>query len=97
VIQDIPVILLTAKAMVSDRIKGYKAGADGYLPKPFRPEELLRMVDNLMKRQDRERRARLTGKLYNSEEHGDHALSETEIAETTRELREIRQLLQKAI
>ena len=51
----IPVILLTAKAMAKDRIEGYKAGANGYLPKPFRPEELLAMVDNLMRRQERER------------------------------------------
>ena len=48
---DIPVILLTAKAMISDRIMGYGAGANGYLPKPFRPEELLGMVDNLIRRQ----------------------------------------------
>ena len=52
--QQIPVVLLTAKAMVSDRIEGYRAGASGYLPKPFRPEELLSMIDNLMKKQERE-------------------------------------------
>lgn len=55
-VQQMPVILLTAKAMVSDRITGYRAGANGYLPKPFRPEELLGMVDNLMRKQERERR-----------------------------------------
>ena len=52
----IPVILLTAKAMVSDRIVGFKAGANNYLPKPFRPEELLGMVDSLLKKQERERK-----------------------------------------
>ena len=50
----IPVILLTAKAMVSDRIVGFKAGANNYLPKPFRPEELLGMVDSLLRKQERE-------------------------------------------
>ncbi len=54
-LEQIPVILLTAKAMASDRIEGYKAGANGYLPKPFRPEELLAMVDNMIRRQERER------------------------------------------
>ncbi|KAL3777059.1 hypothetical protein ACHAW5_006310 [Stephanodiscus triporus] len=49
-LRDVPVILLTARAMVSDRIVGYGSGADGYLPKPFRPEELLGMIDNLMRR-----------------------------------------------
>jgi len=52
----IPVILLTAKAMVSDRIVGFKAGANNYLPKPFRPEELLGMVDSLMRKQELERK-----------------------------------------
>ncbi|KAL3944898.1 MAG: hypothetical protein SGBAC_001043 [Bacillariaceae sp.] len=45
-----PVILLTAKAMTKDRIDGYKAGADVYLPKPFDPEELLSILDNLITR-----------------------------------------------
>jgi CheY-like chemotaxis protein len=57
-LNDIPVILLTAKAMISDRIIGYGAGADGYLPKPFRPEELLGMVDNLLRRQQRREQSR---------------------------------------
>ena len=55
-LRDVPVILLTARAMVSDRIVGYGAGADGYLPKPFRPEELVGMIDNLLRRREREGR-----------------------------------------
>jgi response regulator RpfG family c-di-GMP phosphodiesterase len=42
--------------MVSDRIVGFKAGANNYLPKPFRPEELLGMVDSLMRKQELERK-----------------------------------------
>ena len=52
----IPVILLTAKAMVSDRIVGFKAGANNYLPKPASEEELLGMVDSLLRKQERERK-----------------------------------------
>lgn len=49
----VPVVLLTAKGMTQDRIAGYKAGADFYLPKPFDPNELLAILDNsiLRKRQ----------------------------------------------
>ena len=46
----IPVILLTAKAMTKDRIDGYNAGADAYLPKPFDPDELVAIVDNRIAR-----------------------------------------------
>jgi signal transduction histidine kinase/ligand-binding sensor domain-containing protein/DNA-binding response OmpR family regulator len=45
----IPIILLTAKAAVGDRIQGLKYGADAYLVKPFDVEELLAQVDNLIK------------------------------------------------
>lgn len=55
-----PVILLTAKAMTKDRIDGYKAGADVYLPKPFDPEELLSILDNVIKR-----RKQMSGKNGN--------------------------------
>ena len=48
----VPVVLLTAKGMTSDRITGYKAGADVYLPKPFNPEELLSILDNVIERHD---------------------------------------------
>mmetsp|Transcript_3109 Transcript_3109/g.4148 ORF Transcript_3109/g.4148 Transcript_3109/m.4148 type:complete len:432 (-) Transcript_3109:1040-2335(-) len=46
----IPVVLLTAKSLTPDRIEGYRRGADVYLPKPFSPDELLSIVDNLIQR-----------------------------------------------
>ncbi len=48
--QGIPVIFLTARGMTSDRIQGYNAGCDAYLPKPFDPEELEAIVKNLLER-----------------------------------------------
>lgn len=49
-LERVPVILLTAKGMTQDRIAGYRAGADVYLPKPFIPEELLSIIDNVILR-----------------------------------------------
>lgn len=47
-ISDIPVILLTSKAEVSDKLDGLKKGADAFLAKPFNMEELHVLVDNLI-------------------------------------------------
>jgi DNA-binding NarL/FixJ family response regulator len=48
----IPVILLTAKSMSQDRIAGYNAGADAYIPKPFDPDELISIIDNAIRRHE---------------------------------------------
>jgi DNA-binding NarL/FixJ family response regulator len=48
--QALPVVFLTAKGMTGDRIQGYQAGVDAYLPKPFDPDELIAIVENLLTR-----------------------------------------------
>jgi DNA-binding NarL/FixJ family response regulator len=48
-----PVIFLTAKGMTTDRIAGFTAGADDYIPKPFDPEELVARLRNVVRRQER--------------------------------------------
>jgi len=43
-----PIILLTAKGEISDRIRGLELGADDYLGKPFEPKELLLRIKNIL-------------------------------------------------
>ena len=47
-LENLPVILLTAKGRVEDRVLGYNSGADAYLPKPFDPEELLSILNSII-------------------------------------------------
>ena len=52
-----PIILLTAKGEITDRIEGFEMGADDYLPKPFEPKELILRIKSILKRtQIRERK-----------------------------------------
>lgn len=50
--QRVPVLMLTAKSSVADKVSGLDAGADDYLTKPFDPEELLARVRALLRRGD---------------------------------------------
>ena len=45
-----PVLMLTARSELNDRVRGLDAGADYYLTKPFEPEELLACIRSLLRR-----------------------------------------------
>ena len=47
-----PIMMLTAKGQKNDRITGFNAGADDYLPKPFDPDELLSRVRAVLRRSE---------------------------------------------
>ena len=47
---DIPILMLTAKSQVVDRVVGLKLGADDYLAKPFDPAELLARIEAVLRR-----------------------------------------------
>lgn len=74
----LPVMFLTARGMTSDRIQGYKAGVDDYLPKPFDPDELIARVTGILTR----RAATLESVRSDGEM--------PEIAELARQIEEIR-------
>ncbi|HEY0722242.1 MAG TPA: response regulator transcription factor [Gammaproteobacteria bacterium] len=50
---DIPVLMLTARGEVMDRVIGLELGADDYLPKPFEPRELVARIQRILKRTTR--------------------------------------------
>ena len=53
--REIPVLFLTAKTAVNDRVRGLRLGAEDYMLKPFEPEELLARVENILRRARKER------------------------------------------
>ena len=48
--REIPVLFLTAKTAVADRVRGLRMGAEDYILKPFEPEELLARIDVILRR-----------------------------------------------
>ena len=70
----IPVILLTAKSAVEDRLTGLECGADAYIRKPFHPDELLIRVEKLLENRrvlkEKYLRALFKGEEKNGEKNG---------------------------
>ena len=50
---DVPIVLLTAKGEVENRIKGLELGADDYISKPFEPKELLLRIKNIINKNNK--------------------------------------------
>lgn len=49
----VPIVFLTAKDEIADRISGFRTGVDAYLTKPFEPEELAAIVQAILNRVER--------------------------------------------
>ncbi len=60
----VPVLFVTAKTAVPDRVRGLSMGAQDYILKPFEPAELLARVENILKRTKREESAVACGALH---------------------------------
>ena len=55
--RDLPILMLTARAMEQDKISGLEAGADDYLTKPFSPKELAARIKAVLRRRAPQRTA----------------------------------------
>lgn len=63
ILDQVKVVVLTAKSQESDWVRGYKLGADHYLTKPFLPEELEAAVDLVLQRSKEDLAARRADEL----------------------------------
>lgn len=62
--KDIPILMLTARSDIKDRVHGLNIGADDYLTKPFAPEELVARVAAMIRRQKMIHKEAETSTLY---------------------------------
>ncbi len=62
--REIPILFVTAKTAVADRVRGLRMGAQDYILKPFEPAELLARVENILKRTCREESSLRCGALH---------------------------------
>ena len=93
----VPVLVLTARASVPDRVLGLNLGADDYLPKPFDLSELEARLQALLRRPGRTRNTRLRlGPLEMDRASGQVNVHDQPLALTPREAAALRVLLEKA-
>jgi len=85
--RDVPVIFVTARDGVRDRLEGFSVGADAYKPKPFALEELLARVRVVLRRRGRLEGALRVGDLVVDEASGDARRGGAELGLTPTELR----------
>lgn len=68
----VPIVFLTAKDETSDRVAGFRTGADVYLTKPFEPEELVAVVKSILERVQRTHSD--LARMFGGQESGDGEL-----------------------
>jgi two-component system phosphate regulon response regulator PhoB len=97
---EIPIILLTARGEIEDRVKGLEAGANDYIVKPFHFNELLLRVRNLLnwgfasKKTTQKQRIEMGGVVIDEEKH-QLTVDDEEVLLTATEFRLLKLLMQR--
>ncbi|RTE67268.1 DNA-binding response regulator [Amphritea opalescens] len=91
---NIPVLVLTARSAWQERVDGFDAGADDYLPKPFHTEELLARMTSLLRRANQQISAQLEASGLTLDENTQSVIREgVEVALTGTEFRLLRYMM----
>ena len=97
--RDLPILMLTAKSQLADRVGGLKIGADDYLVKPFEAPELLARIEALLRRTQKERLAPLLqytfGAVEIDFEHGEVRRSGAPVSLASKEFELLRYLVER--
>lgn len=92
---DVPIVMLTARGDVTDRVLGLELGADDYVPKPFEPRELVARVETLMRRSRQAPPMRLvSGELVLESETRRVTIRDQEVELTSMEFETLRVLME---
>ena len=78
----LPIIMLTARAQESDKLKGLEGGADDYMTKPFSPKELVARINNVLRRSAPQHVAQIVEFMGCALNDDDHTLSQAGVVET---------------
>jgi two-component system alkaline phosphatase synthesis response regulator PhoP len=78
VYKKVPILMLTVRSQKQDMDEGMRVGADAFMTKPFKHEELLAQVAELLKKAEAEKSNEQTKKEAGEKEHGERLLKEAE-------------------
>jgi len=91
VMSDVPIVIVSARLEDNDRVRGYEDGADGYLLKPFNPNELIALLSRLLKQrhQTREYMRQIIAGEYPTLQKNDSEAEEIDVREFLQKLHEV--------